>query len=493
MKLARRLPAGAVLAALGAALAACGPIGVPGSQLIDPEGDGLSALNGAVRLSTQPGAAQGETRVRFSTEPLPDDRPFPAGIVPVGDMVDVSFESGGLTRARITLGYGDLPAGVRPEMLDVFAWSGELGGWLPLTGTTNDAVERAVTADTVLFDGFALGTWRVTTAATGDTIRTGSGTVLPVEPGTAPTFWGYARAGAAASLERALEPLAGPPQALTCDPRATNVTVRNVSVPAGRVDACVLAGTGSQRIKVRNRFPFPMVLDLPDDGSVRPVPATDDPAGSPGALDGVRDTMLTYLDGSVGVGAGRVVTLELTPGRKDPVTLSGRLDWSVIALDSGLRHLDLLLPTGRVLRAETAEALSQAYQEFGVTARDALAEGREDDPAVRSLLQRTGLSGAGRGVADVFRFSSCVLERSRYVAGSDEDVLAALKTAGPAVMLVTGECLREIHQRYQPVGARSYTAVLDTLKATTSKVHKAVPKAQRVPGAGTVTLTIDPR
>ncbi|GAA0448987.1 hypothetical protein Aca07nite_80190 [Actinoplanes capillaceus] len=487
MKLVRGILAGGLLAAFGAGLAACGPIGVPGTQLVEPEGGGLSGLNGHVMLSTQPGVTQGETRVRFSREPLPDDRPLPAGIVPVGDMIDVTFESGNLTRARVTLDYGDLPAGVRPEMLNVFAWSAELGGWLPLTGTTTDAVERAVGGDTALFDGFVLGTWQVASDATGDTIRTGSGATLPVKPGTAGTFWGYARAGAAASLEQTLEHLTGARQELSCEPKAASVTVRNVSVPAGRVDACVISGTGSQQIRVRNRFPFPMVLDLPDDGSVRPAPTSE-----AGSLDGVRDTILTYLDGSVAVGGGQVVTLELTPGRKDPVTLSGRLDWSVIALDSGLRHLDLLLPNSRALRGSTAEALLQAHQEFGAAARKALGEGQEGDPAVRSLLQATGLSDAGRSVADVFRFSACVLERGRTVAGSDQDVLAALKTAGPAITLVTGDCLREIYDRYQPVGARSYIAILDTLKATTSMVRKAVPKADRVPGTGLVTVTIDP-
>lgn len=492
MKFVRGMLAGILVTALGAGLAACGPIGVPDSRLVESGGDSKSALDGLVRFSVPDGGGRGDIRVRFEVEPLPADRPAPPGIITVGDMVTIDVE-GDLTRGRIAIDYGELPDGVRPEMLNVFGWSADLGGWVPLTGTVTDAVERAVAGDTILFDSYVLGTWRLTTDAVGDSITTDAGVVLPIKEGTNRGFWAYARAAAIASLAGSVEHLTGEPEDLVCEPRATNVSVNVVSTPKGRFDACVLAGTGSQQILVRNRLPFPVLLDLPADGRVRPVVDTLVTADSPDALDGIRDTLLTYLTGAVAVGGGQTVTLQLQPGSRTPVRLTGRLDWSVVALDAGLRQLDLMLPNSQALRPRTAEALLLAHTEHGAATREALAAGAVDAPAVQSLLRAAGLTGAGRSVADLFEFSACVLERTPNAAGSDQDVLAALRTTGPTVAMFTSECLNTIYEKYMPEGSRSAKAILDTLRGTTGAVRSAVPKADRKRGTGQVTVTLTPR
>ncbi|MEU8663568.1 hypothetical protein, partial [Actinoplanes philippinensis] len=436
MKLVRGMLAGILGIAVGAGLAACGPIGVPDSKLVEPGGDAEFALDGLVRFSVPDGGGRGDIKVRFGVEPLPADRPAPPGIITVGDMVTMTAE-GDLTRGRIAIDYAELPSGVRPEMLNVFGWSTDLGGWVPLTASVTDAVDRTVAGDTVLFDSFVIGTWRLTTDTTGDSVTTHAGAVLPIKAGTDRTFWAYARAAAVTSLADAVEHLAGPPEPLSCDPKATNITVKAVSTPAGRIDACVLAGTGSQQVRVRNRLPFPLLLDLPADGRVRPVVDTQAAADTPDALDGIRDTMLTYLTGAVAVGGGQTVTLELQPGARGPVQLTGRLDWSVVALEAGLRQLDLFLPDSRALRPRTAEALLLAHAEHGAAARDALAAGDAAAPAVQDLLRAAGLTGAGRSIADLFQFGSCVLDRTATAAGASQDVLVALRTAGPTVTVFT--------------------------------------------------------
>jgi hypothetical protein len=492
MKLVRGIFAGILVTATVIGLAACGPIGVQESRLVEPGGGSKSGLDGHVRFSVPTGGGQGDIRVRFTREALPADRRPPAGVVTIGDMIGVEVR-GDITRGRITIDYEELPAGVLPEMLNLFGWSDELGGWVPLPGTVTDTVERAITGETILFDSYIVGTWQVAADELGDSIRTGTGTVVPVKAGTHRGFWPYARAAAVSSLTDTLEHLTGPPEELACEPRATGATVAVVSVPAGRFDACVLAGTGSQQVRVRNRFPFPMILRLPPDGRVRPVVDTEVTAASPDLLDGARDTVLTYLAGGVAVGGGQTVTLEVRPGKPGPVRLTGSLDWSVIALDTGLRQLDLLLPGSRALRPGTAEALLEAWAEHGPAARDALAEGDTADPAVQELLRAAGLTDSARAVADLFEFSSCVLERSGSVAGAGQDVLAALRTTGPTITLITSDCLSMIYDRYLPPGSRSVQAILDTLKATTGTVRQAVPKADRKRGYGQVTITLTPR
>jgi hypothetical protein len=492
MKLVRGMLAGILVTALGAGLAACGPIGVPGSRLVEPGGAFESGLDGLVRFNVPAGGGRGDIRVSFGVRPLPADRPAPPGIITVGDMVTLDLR-GDVTKGRIAIDYAELPAGVRPEMLNVFGWSADLGGWVPLTASVTDAVDRTVAGDTVLFDSFVLGTWRLTTDAAGDAITTDNGTVLPVKAGTDRTFWAYARAAAAASLTDAVEHLSGPPEDLVCEPRATNTTVKVVSAPAGRFDACVLAGTGSQQVVVRNRLPFPVLLQLPADGRVRPVVDTQVTADTPDALDGIRDTLLTYLSGAVAVGGGQTVTLELQPGARGPVQLTGRLDWSVVALDAGLRQLDLLLPNSKALRPRTAEALLLAHPEHGAAARDALAAGDVDAPAVQNLLRAAGVTDSGRSVADLFQFGSCVLDRTATAAGASQDVLAALRTAGPTVISFTTDCLNTIYEKYLPEGSRSAKAILDTLKGATGAIRNAVPKNDRKRGTGQVTVTLTPR
>jgi hypothetical protein len=492
MKLARGMLAGILVTTLGAGLAACGPIGVPESRLVEPGGAYESGLDDMVRFNVPAGGGRGDIRVSFGVEPLPADRPAPPGIITVGDMVTLDLR-GDVTRARIAIDYAELPAGVRPEMLNVFAWSADLGGWVPLTASVTDAVDRTVAGDTALFDSFVLGTWRLSTDAAGDSITTDNGVVLPVKAGTDRTFWAYARAAAAASLADAVEHLSGPPEELVCEPRAANTTVQVASTPAGRFDACVLAGTGSQQIRVRNRLPFPMLLQLPADGRVRPLIDTQTTADSPDALDGIRDTLLTYLTGAVAVGGGQTVTLELQPGAAGPVRLTGRLDWSVVALDTGLRQLDLLLPNSQALRPRTAEALLLAHAEHGAAARDALAAGDLGAPAVQNLLRATGVTGADRSIADVFQFSSCVLDRTATAAGASQDVLVALRNAGPTVISFTTDCLNTIYEKYLPESSRSAKAVSDTLKGATGAIRNAVPKADRKRGTGQVTVTLTPR
>jgi hypothetical protein len=492
MNFVRGMLAGILVIALGAGLAACGPIGVPDSRLVEAGGDSKSALDGLVRFSVPANGGKGDIRVRFGVEPLPADRPAPPGILTVGDMVTIDVE-GELTRGRIAVDYGDLPAGVRPEMLNVFGWSADLGGWVPLTGTVTDAVERSVAGDTILFDSFVLGTWRLTTDALSDAITTDAGVVLPVKEGTNRSFWAYARAAAVTSLADSVEHLTGEPEDLVCEPKATNITVKALSTPAGRFDTCVLAGTGSQQIRVRNRLPFPVLLDLPADGRVRSVVDTQVTADTPDALDGIRDTLLSYLAGAVAVGGGQTVTLELQPGSRAPVRLTGRLDWSVVALDAGLRQLDLMLPNSTALRPRTAEALLLAQPEHGEATREALAAGAVDAPAVQSLLRAAGLADSGRGIADVFQFGACVLDRTPTAAGSNQDVLAALRNAGPIVAGFTSECLNTIYEKYMPEGSRSARAVLDTLRGATGAIRSAVPKADRKRGTGQVTVTLTPR
>jgi hypothetical protein len=492
MNLVRGMLAGILVTALGAGLAGCGPIGVPESRLVEPGGPSETGLNGLVRFNVPAGAGRGDIRVSFGVEPLPADRPAPPGIITVGDMVTLDLQ-GDVAKGRIAIDYAELPAGVRPEMLNVFGWSADLGGWVPLTASVTDAVDRTVAGDTVLFDSFVLGTWRLTTDAVGDAITTDNGVVLPVKAGTDRTFWAYARAAAAASLTDAVEHLSGPPEDLVCEPRATNTTVKVVSTPAGRFDACVLAGTGSQQVVVRNRLPFPLLLQLPADGRVRPVLDTQVTADSPDALDGIRDTLLTYLTGAVAVGGGQTVTLELQPGARGPVRLTGRLDWSVVALDTGLRQLDLLLPNSKALRPRTAEALLLAYPEHGAAVREALAAGDAGAPAVQNMLRAAGVADSGRSIADVFQFSSCVLERTATAAGASQDVLAALRTAGPTVVSFTTDCLNTIYEKYLPEGSRSAKAILDTLKGATGAIRNAVPKNDRKRGTGQVTVTLTPR
>ncbi|WP_433795001.1 hypothetical protein [Actinoplanes sp. CA-252034] len=492
MKLVRGMLAGILGITIGAGLAACGPIGVPESKLVEPGGDSKSALDGLVRFSVPDDGGRGDIRVRFGVEPLPADRPAPTGIITVGDMVTMEAQ-GELTRGRIAVDYAELPAGVRPEMLNLFGWSADLGGWVPLTGSVTDAVDRTVAGDTILFDSFVIGTWRLTTDATGDSVTTHAGVVLPVKAGTDRTFWAYARAAAVTSLTDAVEHLAGPPEELSCEPKATDTTVKVASTPAGRFDACVLTGTGSQRIRVRNRLPFPLLLDLPADGRVRPVVDTQVTADSPDALDGMRDTLLTYLTGAVAVGGGQTVTLELRPGAPGPVQLTGRLDWSVVALEAGLRQLDLLLPDSRALRPRTAEALLLAHPEHGPAARDALAAGDVGAPAVQSLLRAAGLTDSGRSIADLFQFGSCVLQRTDTVAGASQDVLAALRTAGPTVVVYTTACLNTIYEKYLPQATRTIKSIQDTLKAATGAIRNAVPKPDRKRGHGQVTVTLTPR
>ncbi|MEU4619433.1 hypothetical protein AB0G04_05575 [Actinoplanes sp. NPDC023801] len=490
MKLARGILAGILVAVTAIGTAACGPIGVQESRLVEAGGGSKSALDGHVRFSVPAGGGRGDIRVRFTREPLPADRRPPAGVVTVGDMIGIEVR-GDVTRGRVTIDYEELPTGVLPEMLNLFGWSDELGGWIPLPGAVTDTVERAITGETILFDSYIIGTWQVTTDAVGDSIRTGTGTLVPVEPGTHRGFWAYARAAAVSSLTGTLDHLTGrDPEDLPCEPRATGTTAAVVSVPAGRFDACVLAGTGSQRVRVRNRFPFPMILQLPPDGRVRPVVDTELTASSPDLLDAARDTVLTYLAGGVAVGGGQTVTLELQPGGPGPVRLTGRLDWSVIALDTGLRQFDLLLPGSRALRPGAAEALLQAHAEHGPAARKALAEGDTADPAVQELLRAAGLTESARAVADLFEFSSCVLERTGTVAGAGQDVLAAVRTTGPTITLITSDCLSTIYDRYLPPGSRSVQAILETLKATTGTVRQAIPKADRKRGFGQVTVTL---
>ncbi|GIE34702.1 hypothetical protein Ait01nite_077470 [Actinoplanes italicus] len=489
MKLVRGILAGILVAATATGLIACGPIGVQDSRLVEAGGASKSALDGHVRFSVPAGGGTGDIRVRFVRGPLPADRPIPAGIVTVGDMVSMEAH-GDVERGRITIDYHELPAGVLPEMLNLFGWSGDLGGWVPLPGTITDTVDRSISGETILFDSFVIGTWHVTTDAVGDSITTGTGTLVPVKTGTNRGFWPYARAAAVSSLADTLEHLTGPPEDLSCEPRATGTTAAVASVPGGRFDACVLAGTGSRQIRVRNRFPFPMILQLPPDGRVRPVVDTEVTAFSPDLLDGVRDTVLTYLAGSVAVGGGQTVTLELQPGKPGPIRLTGHLDWSVIALDAGLRQLDLLLPGSRALRPDAAEALLQAYTEHGAAARPGLAAGDLTDPAVQSLLSAAGLTGSGRAVADVFAFGSCVLKRTDTIAGADQDVLSSARTTGPTVASFTADCLNTIYDKYLPPGSRSAQSILDTLRGATGTVRQAIPKADRKRGFGQVTVTV---
>ncbi|GAA1638281.1 hypothetical protein [Actinoplanes couchii] len=537
MNLVRGIAASAVLTVFAVTLGACGPIGVLQSRAVEAGAGSVSALDGLVRFSAPEGATEGTPRVSFRREPLPSNRPFPPAMATVGDMVSIDVEGGNISRGRITLDYGTLPAAVDPEMLNLFGWSSDLGGWIPLTGTLTDAVDRSVSGDTVLFDSFVVGTWRVSSDDTGDSITTGAGTVLPVAEGTSPTFWAYARSAAVSALNESVNHLTGTtlvttpvpgaagsttpsasatgrtsavastapttpaptpsvstsvvatkPEALVCTPQVTGVTVGVTSVPAGRFDAClVTAGTGTQQLRVRNRYPFPMVLDLPTDGRVQPVPDSET------GVDGIRDTVLTYLKNQIAVGGGETVTLNVRPGSTTGLRLTGRLDWSVIALDAGLRQLDLLLPNSRAMRPITAEALLQAHAEFGPAAVTALAAGDTGNQAVRSLLQKAGLTGADRSVADLFQFSACVLERTDYVAGSDADVLAALKHTGPTIVVYTSDCLRTIYDKYLPPGARSVNQIVDTLKATTRQVRAAVPGKDRKQGFGQVVITVGAR
>ncbi|MDI6097346.1 hypothetical protein QLQ12_01860 [Actinoplanes sp. NEAU-A12] len=492
MKLVRGIVAGVMVAALGAGLVACGPIGALHSRPVEVGGESEASLEGSVGFSIPFGGGKGDVNVSFAREPLPADRPAPPGVVLVGDMIKLDIE-GEVVRGRISIDYGELPAGVRPELLNIYAWSTELGDWVALSGSVTDAVERAVWADTVLLDSFALGTWQVASGAAGDTITTGTGMTLPIKPDTVRHYWLYTRAAAVSSLASTLEHLTGAPETMACDPKAANVTVSAVSSPAGRVDACVLTEAGKQLVRVRNRFPFPMVLQLPKDGRVRPVVDTTAAAGAPDTFDGIRNTVLTYLNGSVAVGGGQTVTLEVQPGTGGPVQLTGRLDWSAIALDSGLRQLELLVPTSGALRPATAEALIQAHGEFGAAAVKDLARGEVGTPAVQALLQKAGLSESAHSVGDVFEYSSCVLERLPTVAGADRDVLGGVKTAGPTVTLVVTDCLNAILDRYLPAGNGASGSLLDVLKTTTATVHEAIPKADRKTPAGPVTVTVTAR
>ena len=494
MKLVRGIVAGALVAAFGAGLVACGPIGVPKARLVEIGGETESLLDGHVRFGVPYGGARSDVEVRFERKPVPADRPAPPGVVLIGDMVTIGVD-GELDRGRIGIDYDELPAGVRPEMLNVYGWSADLAGWLPLSGTVTDSVDRAVWADTMMFDSFVVGTWQLTQDVTGEAITTATGTTLPVKAGTNRAFWAYMRAAAVSSLDSTLEHLAGEPETLACDPKATNVTVQAVSAPAGRFDVCAVAGTGggTQWVRVRNRFPFPMLLQLPNDGRIRPVADTTVAPGSPDTLDGIRNTLLNYLDGSVAVGGGQTLTLAIQPGTRGPVQLTGRLDWSAIALDSGLRHLDMLLPNSKALQPAAAEALLAAYAEFGAAAVPDLARGDIGTPAAQALIQKAGLSGSARSVGDLFQFSSCVLERLPAVAGTDRDVLAGVKTTGPTVTLVTSDCLNGVLDKYLPAGNRSSGSLLDTLKATTATVYDAIPKADRNLRTGQVTVTVTVR
>ena len=260
MKIVRGLMTGALIAALVVALVACGPIGVQDSRLVVGGEPSVSALDGHVRFLAPRGATDGEPRARFRRDPLPANRPASPGIVTVGDMVTMEIDGGSISRGRITIDYGELPAGVRPEMLNVFAWSADLGGWVPLPNTVTDAVDRSVAGETVLFDGFVLGTWQVIPdEVNGDTVTTGAGARLTVGPETYPSFWAYARYAAAAAVDETVGALTrAVPNPLPCTPRAADVTVTVATTPAGRIDACVVAGTGSPQVRIRNRYPFPL-------------------------------------------------------------------------------------------------------------------------------------------------------------------------------------------------------------------------------------------
>ena len=203
--------------------------------------------------------------------------------------------------------------------------------------------------------------------------------------------------------------------------------------------------------------------------------------------------MLAYLDKTIAVGGGETITLQLPPGRSAPVRLGGRLDWSVLALDSGLRQLDLLLPDSRALRPGSADLLLRAHAEHGTTAGPALARGDASAPEVQALLRAAGLSEAGRSVGDVFAFSDCVLRRTADVHGSGRNVLSNLPTTGPAITRITSDCLATIYDRYLPPGTRSVGNVIDAVKSTTASVRKAVPVKDRKPGYGQVSITITPR
>jgi hypothetical protein len=489
MKLVRGIAAGVLAAALGAGLVACGPIGASQSKLVEIGGTTESLLDGFVRFSVPYGGARGDVSVSFERQPLPADRPAPPGVVLVGDMVTMAVE-GDLVRGRIGIKYEDLPAGARQEMLNVYGWSTELGGWIALAGTVTDAVERAAWADTTMFDGFVLGTWDLGPDGNGQTVTTGSGATLPVKAGTNKLYWPYTQAAAEAAFDSTMERLTGAPAALACDPKAANVTVSAVSSPAGRIDACAVTGDGVSLVRVRNRFPFPLVLDLPADGRVRPVTGATAPAGSAGALDDIRNTVLTYLDGSVAVGGGQTVTLALQPGTRGPVQLTGRLDWSAIALDNGLRQLDMLLPVGKALQPTAATALLEARSEFGAAAVNDLAVGNVGTPAAQALLQKAGLSGSAHAVGDVFRYSSCVLERLAAVTGIERDVLAGVRTTGPTVTQINNDCLNLILDKYLPAANRASGSLLDTLGTTTATVYTAIPKSDRKARTGPVTVTV---
>ncbi|WP_430782599.1 hypothetical protein [Actinoplanes sp. G11-F43] len=515
MNLVRGITACAVLTAVGAALGACGPIGVPQSHVVEGGTRWVTALDGHVKFNAPEGAVEGEPRVGFRRGPIPADRPFSPGIVTVGDMVSMDVEGGSISQGRIVIDYDGLPAGLNPQLLNLFGWSADLGGWVPLSGTATDAVDHAISGDTILFDSFVVGSWRVAPGASGGTITTGAGTVLPIREDASPTFWGHARAAAASALTTSIAHLTGATPAATatppavvssdqtiatpagapaCAPAPAGVTVRVTSTPAGRVGACVVsAGTGTRQLTVHNRYPFPMVLDLPADGRVKPVLNTEAPAGSNEAIDGVRNAVLTYLDGAITVGGGQTVTLDLQPGHTGPVWLTGRLDWSAIALDTGLRQLDLLLPSSRAMRPATADALLQAHAEFGPAAVEALGRGDIAHPAVRTLMAKAGLTGAERSVADLFQFSACVLKRADTAAGADDDVLASLRTTGPTIAVFTSDCLGTIYDKYLPPGSKSAGGVQATLRAADWQVRHAVPRRERRADAGQVEISIQSR
>ncbi|GAA4952372.1 hypothetical protein [Actinoplanes utahensis] len=495
MKIVRGLVTGALIAALAVALGACGPIGVHDSRLVLGGEPSVSALDGYIRFGVPQGGTEGEPRVRFRLDPLPADRPATPGIVTVGDMVTMEVEGGSISRGRITIDYEDLPAGVRPEMLNVFAWSADLGGWVPLPNTLTDAADRSISGDTVLFDSFVLGTWQLSPdEIDGDTVTTGAGTRLAVGPEAYPSFWSYARSAAVAAVNETVGDLTRTvSDGLVCEPRAANVSVAIATAPAGRVDACVVAGTGSQQVRIRNRYPFPLALKLPAGGQVWPAPAPESTGGPAGSLTAARNAALAYLNGTIALGGGETITLRLPPGRSAPVWLSGRLDWSVVALDAGLRQLDLLLPNSRALRPGTADLLLQAHAEHGAAARAGLARGDVADPSVQALLRTAGLSEAGRSVGDLFEFSDCVLRRTPEIYGSAKNVLSNLPKTGPSITQITSDCLVTIYDKYLLPGTRSTGGVLDTLKSATATVRKAVPAADRRPGYGAVSITITPR
>ncbi|WP_433200646.1 hypothetical protein ACQP00_29145 [Dactylosporangium sp. CS-047395] len=331
----------------------------------------------------------------FGTQSPP---PFPTvsgGPVVVGSMIDVSVTSGSIREGRIEMTHATIPADVDPASLEIYVYDNNAKLWAPLTGTEVGADGKEVAAEAPHFSWFA---------TVGFSIN-GTGRFwfpLPAFPPKT-VFWkGFTDAFDAVVVDTAKK-LLGIPQELTCDGKMDKYVVIGETTPSGMLDGCVVSEGEKRKIKLRNKFAFPVVVRMPDGLVVDPGElgkGTD-------IVEVFRNALMMWLSHSIAINGGGIVTLDISKDAKLPAELTGHLEWATFAYDMAVYALTMLLPEAEGLEASALRRMNENVPPAGDLLSDKIVH-QASDPSINNQIDVAQLSALAEVILKGIEVLGCV-------------------------------------------------------------------------------------